>query len=139
MPYVTRQEIAPLFTAEWLLQALDDNNDGAEDAGVFEQLALTASRRVDGILGLRFPVPFAAPYPPPVVDAARAFVCEALYLRRMGADQRGNPWSMTARQAEERLQRIALGELPIFPHTTIRGGRVGTPTTAFSPGCQDGL
>lgn len=97
-----------------LREALDDNGDKAEDAGLFDTLAMRASRDVDGILGQRFRVPFSQPVPPIVSRAARIFLLAALYRRRQVPDER-NPYARMEREIVEKLSRIAVGSEPLMP------------------------
>ena len=139
MSYVTRATVEALVGAEALRQVLDADLDGADDDGAFEALANAASARVDALLGMAFAVPFEAPVPPTVIGAATAFFCELVYRRGGKAGAKANPWETTATTWETRLQEIAKGELPLWPRTAIKGGRVAAPSTHFQPGNQEGV
>jgi len=117
MPYHTRDSIAKAdIPPSFLLDALDDDRDGVEDAGLYDQLAENASAEVDGYLEGRYGVPFTAPLPALVVTASRIFCLEGLYARR-GFTRKSdppNPWTGRADDIRKRLDRIAAGEEPLF-------------------------
>ena len=81
MSYVTRDQVAARIPPPVLNDALDDNGDGTEDAGLFDSIVAAASQEVDGYLAGLYNVPFTVP-PAKVKAAAFAFVCEAIYQRR---------------------------------------------------------
>lgn len=78
------------------------------------QVIADACAAVDAVLGLRFSVPFTAPLPPIVGEAAKVFACEMCYQRRgVGADT--NPWTTQANTLRSTLEKIASGKLPLAP------------------------
>lgn len=81
MPYVTRDQVAARIPPPVLNDALDDDGDGTEDAGLFDNIVAAASLEVDGFLAGLYNVPFTVP-PAKVGAAAFAFTCEAIYQRR---------------------------------------------------------
>jgi hypothetical protein len=120
--YITRAQVTNLVPALVLNDALDDNGDGAEDAGLFDSLAQTQSLIVDGFLSGLFPTPFANP-PAKAQIATLFFVLEALYQRR-GTPLEKNPFSAQATWWRVHLQRVGNRELPFD---------AGTPK-AYAPG-----
>jgi hypothetical protein len=82
MSYVTRDLVAARIPAPVLTDALDDNGDGIEDAGLFDNIVAAASQEVDGYLAGLYNVPFADVAPAKVRAAAFAFTCEAIFQRR---------------------------------------------------------
>lgn len=114
MPYATYNDIAALIPPAFLVQALDDNGDGAADDGVFDLVLGQVSDDINGYLGLRYALPLGEPYPDIVVSAARVFVAEKLYKRRGTADE-ANPWSAEASQKRTILKDISLGKAPLSP------------------------
>jgi len=107
MPYVTMAEMKAIVPPEILTAAVDDGNYGADVDQVWDVIADAASRRVNSILGSRYPVPFSAPYPDLVHDAAVIFAAHMLYLRRQSGDK--NPYAAEATDMMARLQRVADG------------------------------
>ncbi|HEY8898873.1 MAG TPA: phage protein Gp36 family protein [Chthoniobacterales bacterium] len=105
MPYLTLDNLRGAIPAAHLLEALDDDNDGAEDAGIFDLVAAQAGEQIDGLLSARFTVPFAAPLPSLVSLAARTFACELIYKRR-GVEDDKNPWAAQANALRKQLQAI---------------------------------
>jgi phage gp36-like protein len=120
-PYHTRASIASAdIPPSFLLDALDDDRDGEEDAGLYDQLAENASAEVDGYLGGRYTVPFTGTVPPLVIVASRIFCLEGLYARR-GYTRKSdppNPWAGRADDIRARLSRIAAGEEPLVVDTS---------------------
>lgn len=111
MPYVTQNDLAGLIPPPFLLAALDDDQDGVADAGVWDAIAGQADGKVDAFLGQRFSVPFSEP-PQIVLRAARIFAAAALYRRRDVPNDR-NPYADEERRMEEKLSAIAAGKEPL--------------------------
>lgn len=111
MPYVTRDQITTQIPAPLLADALDDNRDGAEDDGLFDNIVAQSSTDVDAFLAGVFTTPFTDPVPAQVNSAAFAFVCEAIYSRRPVDGK--NPWQAAAQKWRERLEKIGNRELPL--------------------------
>jgi phage gp36-like protein len=109
MPYVALTDLHSIIPPQHLLEALDDDEDGVIDAGVWELIQAQAGTDVDGLLGQRFPVPFVAPLPALVATAARIFAAEAIHHRR-GLHGDKNPFTTQANQLRSKLGRIGNGE-----------------------------
>lgn len=114
--YVLIADLAGLIPASFIVQALDDNEDGESDAAAWAAVLAQVHQAIDGTLGMRFPVPFAAPLPAKVSEAAGIFACELLYMRR-GKSGEQNPWTARADAMRRTLERIAEGKLPLTPET----------------------
>src|SRR4051812_25432138 len=95
MNYVEQTDLVGLLPAATIVQALDDDGDGAADVGIFASVADTVSRDIDGRLGQRYATPFPYPYPAVVTNAARVLAMEALYTRR-GKTGDANPFAKQA-------------------------------------------
>lgn len=109
--YVTLDSLRALLPAQHILEALDDDNDGAEDAGVWETIAAAAQEGVDGLLSGRFSVPFVEPVPSLVRQAAKIFAAEIIYQRRgIKADE--NPWTAQAKVLRTRLAELGDSDAP---------------------------
>jgi len=122
MPYVTQTQIQTAIPAPILTDALDDDRDGAADAGVLTAIIASADQAVDAFLSARYTVPFIT-VPTAVAEASFTFSCERIYDRRPGASEM-NPWKARASFWRERLQKIGDNELPLNAGTT----------PAFNPG-----
>lgn len=114
MPYVLQSEIEADIPPTFLVEALDDDNDGQADAGLWDKVAESVATEIDGTLGQRFAVPFSSPIPAIVKQAAKVFSLEKLYARR-GTPEAQNPWAKQAAAFREKLTRIAKGEEPLTP------------------------
>lgn len=112
MSYVARQQITAKIPAPLLTEALDDDGDGAEDAGLLDQIIANASQAVHGFLSGLFTVPFPDPAPTAVQQAAFIFTLEEIYARRSERDEK-NPWRDQADFWRERLQQIGDRKLPL--------------------------
>lgn len=108
MPYTTRANILTLIPAQKLNDALDDDQDGAEDKGLLDALIAQVSGDIDGFLASIYPVPFPDPAPAKVAAAALIFVCEAIYARRLEADQT-NPYKSRADIWRDQLEKVGHG------------------------------
>ncbi|MFZ4596853.1 MAG: phage protein Gp36 family protein [Verrucomicrobiaceae bacterium] len=123
MPYFSHADLAALIPADFLLQALDDDNDGVEDA--FEAVRTSAQETVDAYLGARYTVPLTTePLPKLVVQAAIAFAAELCYQRR-GTPKENNPWYDRAESMRKLLTAVAKGEIQL---------QVSAPAPAQPPG-----
>lgn len=111
--YLLIAAVSAVIPPQFLTQALDDDNDGVADAGLFSQIVANAQTEIDGILGGRFTTPFDNPLPAVVSDAALKIVCEGLYKRR-GIEADKNPWAKDAKEIRDRLAKIAKGEMPLY-------------------------
>lgn len=112
--YLLIAAVSAVIPPQFLTQALDDDGDGAADAGLFSQIVANAQTKIDGILGQRFTVPFENPIPAIVADACLNLVGDALYTRRsVPADK--NPFAAAAKASLATLQKIAAGEIPLTP------------------------
>jgi phage gp36-like protein len=114
MPYVLQSEIEADIPPAFLLEALDDDNDGAEDPGLWDKVAASVATEIDGTLGQRFTTPFTDPIPALVKQAAKIFALEKLYARR-GTPEAQNPWAKQAAAIREKLTMIATGDEPLTP------------------------
>jgi phage gp36-like protein len=116
--YVTMAQMNGLIPATFLVQALDDDQDGAADLTAWADVLAQAQRQIDGPLSVRFAVPFSNPLPPVVAEAAPVFAAELLYKRRGIADEQ-NPWLSQANKLRAKLEQIAKGDVPLLP-TLVR-------------------
>lgn len=91
-----------------LTVAVDDRHYGDDVEAVWPIVADAASRRVDSILGSRYPVPFSSPFPALVKEAAVIFAAHMLYLRRQAGEN--NPFAKEAEALRTRLEAIAEGK-----------------------------
>ena len=117
MPYLVQSDLHALVPAAFVVEALDDDRDGLADTGAWDAVQAVASEAVDSRLGGRYPVPFTTPLPALVVEAARIFACEALYLRR-GRSGDENPFTRRANDLRAKLDAIGQGEQPLTPGAT---------------------
>ncbi len=109
-------EMNGLIPVAFLVQALDDDQDGTADATAWTDVLNQVHKLIDGPLSVRYATPFANPLPPIVTEAAPILAAELLYKRRgMGDDQ--NPWVKQATAVRTKLEKIAAGDLPLFPTT----------------------
>lgn len=110
MAYIELSDLDGEIPEPFLIQALDDNNDGEIDAWTKVQEA--SCDDVDALLEGRFPVPLASPIPRIVKRAAVAFACERCYRRRSTPDDQ-NPWKGRADAFRKLLAAITAGDLKL--------------------------
>lgn len=89
---------------------LDDNRDGAEDAGVAAGVCDDASAEIDRYLSSRMSVPMASP-PDWVSAAATVLACYQLWARRDTPAEK-NPFAGESQAVRNDLAAIARGERP---------------------------
>ncbi len=114
MPYILSTDLHGLLPPAFVAEALDDDRDGMEDGGVWDVVEADAASQIDSRLGGRYTVPFAEPLPAVVVESAKIFACELLYLRR-GMAGEANPWTARANGMRKRLEAIGDGSQPLSP------------------------
>jgi phage gp36-like protein len=118
--YVTMAAMNARIPGPYLIQALDDDGDGAADSQAWSDVQKAVEDEINGILGTRFPVPFANPVPAVVLNAAQVLAADALYRRR-GTPDESNPFAAQAGRTNPpsgvrgQLMSIAKGELPLTP------------------------
>ena len=115
VPYVALTDLHGKIPPAFLTQALDDDGDGAADAGLWELIASQAGDAIDGVLGQRYATPFD-PAPAIVRTAALIFAAEAVYARR-GVSPEQNPWKAQADATRAKLAAIGTGAEPLVPGT----------------------
>jgi hypothetical protein len=123
MPYVQQSDLNADVPPDFQTQALDDDNDGVADAGLWDAIAQKVSDAIDAQIGMRYAVPLqpdmvAYPntngFPAIIVNAARILAAEKLYARRP-MPQSGNPWRAQADGVRKQLDQIAAGTRPLDP------------------------
>jgi phage gp36-like protein len=130
MAYVAQSDLAGKIPPAMIVAALDDNADGTADTGVWDALAADVERAINGRLAPRYSVPFAAPLPDLIVDAALLFACEAIYTRRGMAGDKQNPFAAEADAMRERLEKLGRGDgsLPGVVPARAGGAVIAEPT-----------
>lgn len=115
--YLALENVTGKVPLAFVTQALDDDADGVLDSDAWDSVMAGACNEVDGTLGQRYAVPFAAyPDTPPLVhQAALVFFCESLYLRRGYSKPDENPWISQADRMRAKLDAVAAGEKPLTP------------------------
>lgn len=115
MAYVELEDMEARIPPTVLLNALDDDDDGQPDAGLWEKIQQAVQEKIDGCLGVRFKVPFKAPLPPVVVSSAQIFAAEMVYDRKGFSGEERNPWAGKAERQMKKLEKIADGLMPLAP------------------------
>lgn len=110
--YVTMSDMNARIPGDFLIQALDDNGDGAADTGVWDQVKSAVETDINGTLSKRFKTPFANPVPAFVLKCAAVFAAALLYRRRGMTDDK-NPWAKEEETLKKELTAIANGDAPL--------------------------
>ncbi len=114
--YLALTDLNGQIPPQFLVQALDDNNDGAVDA--WDLVRTAVQEDVDALLEGRFVVPLQLdPMPRVIKRACVAFACELCYRRRSVPDAE-NPWKGRADAFRKILMAITAGDLKLSvqPH-----------------------
>ncbi|MDA3873225.1 MAG: DUF1320 family protein [Kiritimatiellae bacterium] len=114
--YTTEAQLTPLLPPQFLVEALDDDRDGAADANLLDAIIDAAGVEIDAALGQRYPVPFSAPFPALVSHSAKVLVLNTLYMRR-GVSEKNNPWHAQAEAVRKHLKAVGKGDAPLTPET----------------------
>ena len=117
MAYISQSDLEAHIPPQFIVEALDDDRDGVADSGLWEKLAAAVDRAINSRLAPRFSVPFAAPVPDLVAEAALVFAGEMVFRRRGVADE-ANPWAEQAGAMRTRLERIGRGDEELTAGTT---------------------
>ena len=137
MAYVLKSDLEGKIPASLILQALDDDNDGIEDAGAWDELVVDVESAINSRLEGNYDIPLALPLPAIISEAAKILAAEAIYMRRGIAGEQ-NPWIKQADMMRKRLEDIGSGEKPLKPGTNPAGptgaviteqSRINTPGT----------
>lgn len=123
MSYTTRDLVEAAIPAQFLERGLW--REGEEEEGVFDRLVSVVSTEIDGYLSGRYPVPFSAPIPGAVANAAFVLTCD-LVFRRNGVVAESNPWASSARMVRDYLRDIQAGKVSIAELPT------SVPAASFS-------
>lgn len=130
MPYIEQSELSGLLPTEFVIEALDDDEDGAADAAAWAEVVAEVQEAIDGPLSTRFPTPFAEPLPKILKRCARYFAVEQLYARRGVSDK--NPHAETIKGLHALLRAIARGEAglsaEVKPISNAGGVAITEPT-----------
>lgn len=114
--YLALADLNGQIPPQFLISALDDDNDGTIDA--WEVVRVAVQDDIDAALEGRFVVPLTfEPMPKVVKRAAVAFACE-LCFRRRGTLDADNPWKGRADAFRKILMAMNTGDLKISvqPH-----------------------
>ncbi|MFZ4394159.1 MAG: phage protein Gp36 family protein [Kiritimatiellia bacterium] len=126
---VSQADLSAIVPPQFIVAALDDDNDGVADVGLWDTVSLEADRQINSRLAARFSVPLN-PAPDLVIEAKKIFLAEMMYLRR-GVSGDANPWTKQADGMRKRLESIGKGDEEISAGTApVRtgGSLISEPT-----------
>ncbi|HMO03902.1 MAG TPA: DUF1320 family protein [Kiritimatiellia bacterium] len=127
MAYLERSDLTPgRIKPDFFASALDDNKDGLEDTGLFDQIKGQACLDVDAYL-IRFNPPMANP-PALVKAAAIAFAGFEVYRRAGYEESPQNPFAKDRAYYRDQLEKIAAGTLSLGVAHEPSGGPVASIT-----------
>lgn len=134
MAYVQRAQVTAKVPAPILNDALDDDGDGTEDAGLLDQLIANASQAVNAPLSGIYNTPFPDPAPPAVCEAALIFTLEGIYGRRPTGAEGKNPWTSQANAWRKELEQMAKRNDPTMANyrKAFRPGAVHVEHTSIN-------
>lgn len=111
MPYIELTDLNGEIPPQFLVQGIDDDNDGVVDA--WTEVQAKSCKDVDDILEGRFAVPITLdPLPGILKSAAIAFACYRIYRRRQTPDK-DNPFFETMKAMKKTLLMIADGTMKL--------------------------
>lgn len=112
--YVLLSDLSAKIPPQFITQALDDDNDGVADPGIWNVIKKDVHTEIDGALGARYRVPFRNPVPPFVLRVAVVLACAAIYERR-GVSEKENPFAEQRKTLRKEMKEIAEGKAPLDP------------------------
>lgn len=98
-------ELKGLMPLQDIVAALDDNGDGAADAGAWAEVEAAANERIGDAFGGTVPQTFVS-----AVGYARKIFCAEILFTRRGFSGAHNPYTSRANDQESRLRKLASGE-----------------------------
>jgi phage gp36-like protein len=123
--YLALSNLNGQIPPQFLIQSLDDNNDGVVDA--WEQVKAAVQDEVDSLLEGRFAVPLTFdPMPRKIRVACVALACELCYRRR-GTPDAENPWKSRADAARKQLAAVTAGDLKLAVSPPAEAAAVDPP------------
>lgn len=135
MSYFVQSDLEAFLPLAWLVEGLDDDNNGVEDA--FAKVQSAAENEVNGELGRRYSVPLDVSGAPGLGAFLSNLCCliaiEIIYTRR-GKEMTDARINNLAK-ARERLVRIANGEdalSPVLKAVNPSGVIIGEDSRTFS-------
>ena len=105
MIMINYTELAGLIPMQSIIEALDDNGDGAADAGAWNEVLAAANERIGDCFGGSVPEAYAGS-----VGYARKIFCAEILFSRRGLSGDHNPFGKRAIDHEQRLRRLASGD-----------------------------
>jgi hypothetical protein len=131
MPYLVRADVEGKIPPAQIIEALDDDNDGIEDAGLWDKIADGINGEIDGVLSQRYAIPLPT-IPAWLRPGACVLACETLFQRR-GIAADSNPFTSAAGKFRTKLEAIAsgkasleVGQAPAKPPISIITEAAGT-------------
>ena len=115
MPYIVQSDLTPLIPEDWVGQALDDNDDGGEDAGLFTSIREAAEEAVNDVLSATYTVPIASPENYPTIKRATRYEAARICYERRGFKDEKFPHFKTWKMIWDKLEKIGAGDLPLGP------------------------
>lgn len=128
MSYTTRDKIEALIPAEFLARGVMQG--GFEKDGLIDAIIGIVDNEIDGLLASRYSVPFSAPVPAMVANAALILTCDAVYRRNGAGGAESNPWANAADRVRDQLQAIASGSQTLGTDAIINSS-FDSPTLIF--------
>lgn len=113
MSYISQSDLEALIPPAWLVEGLDDDADGTQDA--FTAVQTAAENQINGLLALRYAVPIDttgnAGLAAFFTALASHIAAEMIYARRAQAE--AFPHAATLKALREQFHRIVNGEQPL--------------------------
>lgn len=107
MAYTTREKITARIPADFVKRIAPEPTEDKPD-DVLSDIIATIDTEIDGYLATRFSVPFVAPVPAVIQNAALVLACHALFMRGDRPDE-GNPWAKAADEVRRHLADVRDG------------------------------
>ena len=114
MSYFTQTDLEVLIPPGWVVEALDDDADGAQDATLFSELQTVIEGRINGKLGQRYAVPITAGLADDFLRDCAVHMAAAVLYKRRGLYAQF-PYVDELEDLTTTLNAIARGEEPLAP------------------------
>ena len=121
--YLTMTHVTGNVPEKILIEALDEDGDGAADAAAWARVARDVKAEIDTALEQSCAVPFENPLPALVVEAAHLIAVEKIYA--LSAKRRGdrpaavNPFAARTANMRAMLKQIGLGNAQLYARRDV--------------------
>lgn len=107
--YVDKASVEAEFDALHMMEALDDDRNGAQDSGLFAKITARVDKRIQAAVAVSKALSGASPPPQLLNECGCVFACAMIFRRRGVADSQ-NPFAEREKALAETLDGFGKGD-----------------------------